>query len=147
LAESPFWQMIRDAMAGNPPPPRAIGIGMTLRHRDCRPGHFEGEIEFEHGAANAMGIIHGGFVATVLDIAMGYASLTLLEESESQRTLEMKINFLDGVPPDRVRVEGDVVRHGHRIAYCEGSVRTAGGTLVARASATFSIRRAGGGKA
>ena len=96
---------------------------------------------FERGATNSLGIIHGGFLASILDIAMGYASLTLLEAGESQRTLEKKINFLKGVPAETVLADGEVLRRGRRTNYCEGSVRASDGTLVARASATFSIQR------
>ena len=94
----------------------------------------------EKGAANSLGIIHGGFIASILDIAMGYASVTLLADGESQRTLEIKINFLEGVPPDRVLADGEVLRRGKRTVYCEGSIRTAEGALVARGSATFAVR-------
>jgi uncharacterized protein (TIGR00369 family) len=113
---------------------------MELRHTACSPGKWRGEITFVKGAANSFGVIHGGFLATLLDIAMGYASLTLLGPDETQRTLEMKINFLRGVPPDRVVADGEVVRRGGRTAYCEGSVRSSDGELVARGSATFYVR-------
>jgi uncharacterized protein (TIGR00369 family) len=114
---------------------------MTLHHREASPGRWRGEVVLEKGAANSQGIVHGGFLASILDIAMGYASLTLLGTEDLQRTLEIKINFLRAAPPDRVLAEGEVLRHGRRTAYCEGSVRAANGELVARASATFAIRR------
>jgi len=114
---------------------------MKLVHRECVPGHWRGEVVFEKGAANSFGIVHGGFLASILDIAMGYASVTLLAAGETQRTMEIKINFLESVPPDRVRADGEVLRRGKRTVYCEGSIRTDEGALVARGSATFAIRR------
>jgi uncharacterized protein (TIGR00369 family) len=138
---SSSWQGLHDALCGEGlPPARTIGVKMKLHHRRVERGRWSGEIVFERGAANSFGIIHGGFLASILDIAMGYASLTMLGEGESQRTLEMKINFLSGVPPDSVLADGEVLRRGRRTTYCEGSVRSADGALVARASATFAIR-------
>jgi uncharacterized protein (TIGR00369 family) len=114
---------------------------MTLHHRSAAPGRWKGEIVFERGAANSQGIVHGGFLASILDIAMGYASLTQLGEGELQRTVEIRVAFLSPAPPDRVLADGEVLRRGRRLVYCEGSVRSAAGELVARGSATFSIRR------
>ena len=139
--QSASWQALHEALrTGELPPPRIVGVKMKLVHRECAPGRWRGEVVFEKGAANSLGIVHGGFLASILDIAMGYASVTLLADGESQRTLEIKINFLEGVPPDRVLADGEVLRRGGRTTYCEGSVRTATGKLIARGSATFAVR-------
>jgi uncharacterized protein (TIGR00369 family) len=133
--------MLQDFLHGAVvPPPRRIGFGMDLMHTSCSPGRWSGSVSFARGAANASGVIHGGSLAAILDVAMGYASLTLLGAEETQRTLEMKINFLRGVPPDQVLAEGEVIRRGGRTVYCEGSVKTTDGDLVARASATFYVK-------
>jgi uncharacterized protein (TIGR00369 family) len=138
---SPSWDALHEALrSGTLPPPRTVGVKMKLHHRSVAPGRWSGEVVFERGATNSLGILHGGFLASLLDIAMGYASLTQLESGETQRTLEMKINFLEGIPPENVQIEGEVLRRGKRTAYCEGSIRSVGGELIARASATFSIR-------
>jgi uncharacterized protein (TIGR00369 family) len=137
------WRSIHDAIqSGSLPGPSAIGVEMRLEHRHCERGRWKGEIVFERGAANSSGIIHGGFLCSILDIAMGFASLSVIEASESQRTLELKVSFLAGIPPDRVLVEGEVLRRGKRTVYCEGSVHSSTGELVARASGHFAIRRA-----
>ena len=136
------WPAIQGLLHGaEAPPPRPLGVRMSLHHRGASPGRWNGEVVFQKGAENNQGIVHGGFLASILDIAMGYASLTLLGEGDLQRTLELSINFIHAAPPDRVLAEGEVLRPGRRTAYCEGSLRTADGTLVARGSATFSIRR------
>ncbi len=141
MARSRSWPAIQRLLGGEAPPPRPFGVRMTLHHGSASPGRWTGTIVFERGAANSQGIVHGGFLASILDVAMGYASLTLLGPDDLQRTLEIKVNFLRAVPPDRVLAEGEVVHRGRRIAYCEGAVRTADGRLVARGTATFSIQR------
>ena len=141
MAGSRSWPAIHGLLSGEIPPPRPLGVRMTLHHREASPGRWQGNVVFEKGAANSQGILHGGFLASILDIAMGYASLTLLGPEDMQRTLELTINFLRAAPTDHVLVDGEALRHGRRTAYCEGSVRAADGELVARASATFAIRR------
>ena len=141
MARSRSWPVVQRLLRGETPRPRPLGVRMTLHHRSASPGRWAGTIVFERGAANSQGIVHGGFLASILDVAMGYASLTLLRDDELQRTLEIKVNFLRGVPPDSVLVEGEVVHRGRRIAYCEGTVRTADDRLVARGTATFSVQR------
>jgi len=140
-SRSPAWDALHEALrSGKLPTPRTLGVKMKLHHRAVERGRWRGEAVFERGGGNSFGVIHGGFLAWLLDIAMGYASVTQLEPGETQRTLEMKINFLSGVPVDNVAIDGEVLRRGKRTAYCEGSVRTLAGELVARASATFSIK-------
>src|SRR5262249_23659698 len=96
-------------------PPRPPGVRLMLHHRPATRGRWAGEIVFERGAANSQGIVHGGFLASILDVAMGYASLTLLADDELQRTVEIKVSFLRPAPPDRVLAEGEVLRRGRRI--------------------------------
>src|SRR5262245_45854932 len=141
MAGSRSWPGIQALLRGEALSPRALGVRMTLHHREATPGRYRYEVVFEKGASNSQGIVHGGFIASILDIAMGYASLTLLGAEDLQRTLELSVNFLRAAPTDRVIAEGEVLRPGRRTAYCEGSLRSADGELVARASATFTIRR------
>ena len=141
MAGSKSWPAIHGLLGGEIPAPRSVGVRMTLHHRGASPGRYRCEVVFEKGAENNQGIVHGGFLASILDIAMGYASLTILGENDLQRTLELQVNYLRAVPPDRVIAEGEVLRPGRRTAYCEGSIRSADGELVARGSATFAIRR------
>jgi len=128
-------------LRGEAAPPRPLGMRMMLHHRHAAPGRWSGEIVFDRSAANSQGIVFGGSLAAILDVAMGYASLTLLADDELQRTVEMKVSFLRPAPPDRVLADGEVLRRGRRLAYCEGTIRVPDGTVVAKASGTFSVGR------
>jgi len=88
---------------------------------------------------NPQGTVHGGFVATVLDSAMGCSALTLLPAKAGHTTLEFKISLVRPLFADsgQVRAEAWVVHGGPRILTAEGRLFTADGKVVAHGSTTF----------
>ena len=90
----------------------------------------------EHG--NNLGIVHGGLICTLLDIAMGTAARCAV--GHPVMTLDMQASFLS---PGRgeMTAEGWVLRAGKSILFCEAEVRTADGELVARSSGVFKVAR------
>src|SRR5262245_8609466 len=75
-----------------PPPPmaRLMDIRLTEVARG-RAVFVAMPSEFHY---NPLGIVHGGFAATVLDSAMGCAVHSTLEAGDAYTTAELKINFL-----------------------------------------------------
>src|SRR3546814_4620846 len=61
---------------------------------------------------NPGGIVHGGWVMTVLDSAMGLAAVTMLEEGGFAPTHETSVKFLKPIHADigPLRVIGTVIR-------------------------------------
>jgi uncharacterized protein (TIGR00369 family) len=94
---------------------------------------------------NPMGTVQGGFLAAMLDDAMGPALFTLLDEGQHAPTLEMKVSFLRPARAGLLIAEGRVVRRGGSVAFLEGTLSTEGGDIVATATATARIvtRQAG----
>jgi uncharacterized protein (TIGR00369 family) len=90
---------------------------------------------------NNLGIVHGGLIYTLLDIAMGTAARCTA--GLPVMTLDMQASFLS---PGRgeMTAEGRVLRAGRSIVFCEADVRTAEGELVAKASGIFKPLRAKG---
>jgi uncharacterized protein (TIGR00369 family) len=86
----------------------------------------------EHG--NNIGIVHGGLVATLLDIAMGTASR--LAAGAPVMTVDMHVAYM-AVGHGVLIGEGRVVRSGRSIIFAEADVRDTDGVLVARASGIF----------
>jgi uncharacterized protein (TIGR00369 family) len=95
----------------------------------------------EHG--NNLGIAHGGLICTLLDVAMGTAARTQL--GVPVMTLDMQARFL--APGRGVLIgEGQVVRAGRSVVFCEAEVTEEGGELVARGSGLFKpVRERGPG--
>ena len=101
----------------------AFAEGRTTLRVRARPEH-----------TNNLGIVHGGLICTLLDIAMGTAARCTV--GAPVMTLDMQASFLS---PGRgeMTAEGKVLRAGRSIVFCEAEVRAADGALVARASGLF----------
>lgn len=105
-----------------------------------------GRIVFEAEPAdymlNPLGIVHGGFAATLLDSALGTAVQSALPAGSAYSTTDLKVSFVRPLKPDsgRLRAEGEVIHLGRTIATSQGRlVGIDNGKLYAHGSATCSI--------
>jgi uncharacterized protein (TIGR00369 family) len=87
---------------------------------------------------NPIGLVHGGYAATLLDSAMGLAVHTMLPAGTGYTTLEFKISFIKGMTRDTgpVRTEGRTLNVGRRTATAEARITDAKGRLLAHATTT-----------
>jgi uncharacterized protein (TIGR00369 family) len=101
---------------------------------------------------NPLGSVQGGWLATLLDSAVGCAVHSTLPGGKGYTTLELKVNFVrpltDSVP--LVRAEGKVIHTGSQVATAVGRVVGPDGKLYAHATTTCLLveyRSAASGKA
>ena len=93
---------------------------------------------FEEGLTQQHGLFHGGVVASLIDVACGYAALSVMPDDREVLTVEFKVHFLKPAKTDRVIAVGRVVQAGRTLTVCEGSVFDATRTRVlARMTATM----------
>ena len=87
---------------------------------------------------NPLGTVHGGWIATLLDSALGCAVHTRLPAGRGYTTAELGVNYVKAVTPrvPRVRAEGRVIHCGRQLATAEARVVGADGTLYAHATTT-----------
>jgi uncharacterized protein (TIGR00369 family) len=92
-------------------------------------------------AYNPMGIVHGGYFATLLDSACGCAVHSMLTAQQAYTTLELKIAFHKALTAQtgRVRAEGAVITIGRRVAFAEARLIDASGNLYATATSTLLV--------
>jgi len=92
-------------------------------------------------AYNPMGIVHGGYFATLLDSACGCAVHSRLTAQQAYTSLELKIAFHKAMTRDtgRVRAEGRVRSIGRRVAFAEASLLDADGRLYGSATSTLLV--------
>lgn len=83
---------------------------------------------------NGHGTIHGGCLATLVDIAMGAAVASA--GAEAPVTIEMKVSYLEPAQQGELRAQATVRKRGRRITIVEAEVQQDGDT-VAMATATF----------
>lgn len=120
-----------------------VPIGQTLDFVpvDWEAGRivFQGTPRFEF--YNPIGTVHGGYLATLLDSAMGCAVHSTLAQGIGYTTLELKVNYVrpltDKVGP--VRAEGKIISVSRRIGTAEGRAYDAAGRLYAHATTTCMI--------
>jgi uncharacterized protein (TIGR00369 family) len=93
---------------------------------------------------NPLGTVHGGWVATLLDSAMGCAVHSTLAAGRTYATVDMTISLVRAVTAGtgRLRCEGKIVHAGARIATAEGRVWDGAGTLIAHGTETCLILNA-----
>ncbi len=116
--------------------PIAKTLDFILAETAFGRAEFQGRPLFAH--YNPLGTVHGGWIATLLDSAVGCAVHTTLPAGKAYTTLELKVNFIkalsDRVP--LVRAIGNVIHAGGRTATAEGRLVGPDGTLFAHATTT-----------
>ncbi len=136
--------VLQDAIAGaGPLPPCSALLGWRALH--IEPGHVRVEYTARDEFCNPMGHVQGGFLAAMLDDAMGPALFTLLDEGQAAPTLEMKVSFLRPARPGVIIAEGGVLQRTRGVAFLEGVLAAEDGTLLATATATARIMTSSNG--
>jgi uncharacterized protein (TIGR00369 family) len=111
---------------------RLMGLEITYPAEDACEVAFEAA-DF---LFNPQGTLHGGILATALDIAMGH----LLNRANGApgTTLEMKVQFLAPVRGGRVTCRGEALRRGGTW-FLRAEARDEAGALVAFATSTWKL--------
>ena len=125
-------------------PPAAALLGWQALNLE--PGHVRVRYTARAEFGNPQGAIQGGFLAAMLDDAMGPALFTTLNADGFAPTIEMKVSFLRPARPGTLIAEGRVVHRTRSLAFLEGTLATQDGDLVATATATARIMPAGNGE-
>ncbi|RJQ79099.1 PaaI family thioesterase [Pseudonocardiaceae bacterium YIM PH 21723] len=91
-----------------------------------------------HSTANAMFVVHGGVLTTLLDTAISAAVFTQLPDGTGFTGLDVKVNFVRpvGLDDDALRCEATTIHVGRKTAIGEGRITSAEGKLVAQATST-----------
>jgi uncharacterized protein (TIGR00369 family) len=93
---------------------------------------------FDDGLTQQHGLFHGGVVASLVDVACGYAALSTMPADREVLTVEFKVHFLKPARTERLIAVGQVVQSGRTLTICEGSVFDATRTrLLARMTTTM----------
>jgi uncharacterized protein (TIGR00369 family) len=122
-----------------PPPPIMITLG--YRPVEFERGRVVFEAELDGRAYNPIGVIHGGFAATLLDTATGCAVHSTLPAGTGYTTIELKVNYLRPLVAElgRITATGKVISSGRRTALATGEITDKDGKMIAYASSTCLI--------
>lgn len=139
-----FLQSLVDRTQVAPPFAEASDIWIT----EVAEGRavFEGKPSLRF--YNPLGTVHGGWISTLLDSAMGCAVHTTIKAGQAYTTVDMNVSFVRPVfeKTGVLRCEGKIIHAGGRIATSEGRVWDKSGTLIAHGTETCAIMNLPGAK-
>lgn len=134
-----WLEQIRKGAAQPPPVYTLLGIQVV----DFAPGSATVRLVAHPRLGNPAGAVHGGVLATALDVAMALAVDTELTDGGHARTVDMSVRFLDASPANAASLLaiGKVLSMRSRLAFADATIRTDCGVLLATSSGVFSVPR------
>ena len=97
------------------------------------------DLPYNSNLDHALGGIHGGIYATMLDNAGWFASALTHEKSCWVATSEMSFHLFAAAKQTNLRAVGKVIKSGKRQDVCEMRLYEANDQLIAHATGTFII--------
>ncbi len=120
----------------------ALHAHLGLRIVQLDPGAAVIEMPVLPPALNGSGNLHGGAIATLVDVACGMSAGTASGFDRVNQTLvtaDMHIRYLGRPKTSAVRGEGRVVRVGRQLVVVEGRVVDTADNVIAAADAAFML--------
>ncbi len=122
-----------------PMPP--ISVLMNVTGAEVEEGHMVFTAQPLECHYNPIGLVHGGFAATLLDSVMACAIHSRLPQGQAYTTLDLNTHYVRAITLETgpVRAEGKVVHLGARMATAEGRIIDAQGRLYAHGTTTCMV--------
>ena len=119
-----------------PTPPIANTLDFCMIHIEEGHAVFQGTPGPKH--LNPLGTIHGGWISTLLDSALGCSVHTKMPVGRGYTTAELSVNIVRALSPkiERVRAIANVLHCGRQLATAEAKLVGPDGTLYAHATTT-----------
>jgi uncharacterized protein (TIGR00369 family) len=132
-------ETLRALLAAGKRPPIAVTLGFDLLEIEPGRAVFAGTPGVH--AYNPLGMVHGGYAATLLDSACGCAVHSQLRATQTYTTLELKVAYHKPLTSETglVRAEGTVLSLGRRVAFAAAKLTDASGRLYASATSTLLV--------
>jgi uncharacterized protein (TIGR00369 family) len=122
-----------------PMPPLAALLGFRI----LEVGHGRVVLGGDPQAAfyNGHGSVHGGYAASLLDTALGFAVNSTMPAGRAYATLELKITLIRALRETTgpIRCIAAAVHLGNRVATAEGRIVDAGDKIYAQGAATSMV--------
>lgn len=110
-------------------------IGAKIEH--VEKGKVTISCESKDTLLQQQGLLHGGVITTLADVAGGYAALTTMPENAEVLTVELKINLMRPAIANKVIAIGEVIKAGKTLAIVEATVTDEDNKLLAKMMSTM----------
>lgn len=141
IAGREFLERLRD---GRLPPPPFIAL-LGLRLETIEDGRVVFTAEPGEHLYNGIGLVHGGFVASLFDSAIGCAITSVMPAGKYAVTLDLQVRYFKPLTAasGTIRCEGTTINVGRTTATGEGRLEDAAGRLCGHATSTCAILKGG----
>ncbi len=114
-------------------------LGMRLV--DVQPGRATLALPFAPELITMTGVVHGGAIASLIDVAGMVAAWSEAEVTGNPRgsTVALTVNYLAPANNEDLGATATVLRRGRSLVYLDIEVRGASGNLVAKGLATYKL--------
>lgn len=128
-------------MALQIPPNCDLTLGMVCTDKST-PGSTTWRVRVDERFLNPAGVVQGGFLAAILDSAMGASAVTVVGERKViVANTEMKVSFLRSARVgDVLTCVATVLKPGRVISFLEARILDQDARLVATASSTYLVK-------
>lgn len=108
-----------------------------LEAEQTAEGHARVTLQADERHLNPHGTVHGGVIATLLDVAMGTAvASTPGDDSDRPVTIEMKVTYLEPARTGLLQATAKVHKRGKRITIVEAELEQ-DDEMISHAIGTF----------
>ena len=112
---------------------RLLGIKLDA----IEPGDATLSLQIRDDFKQNAGVVHGGVIASLIDSAIAFAIIPLLNPGERTTTVDLTISYLRPLVSGRVIARAKVLRAGGRIIATSAELFDEGGNLAATALSTY----------
>ena len=132
-----YLERVRDGAIPLAPFVELLGLHLD----EVADGHVTFSLMPSERLYNAVGLVHGGVAATLLDTAIGCAITTKMPPGRYAVTLDLQVRFFKPLlaTSGRIRCEGSVINVGRTTATGEGRVIDESGRIHAHATSTCAV--------
>ena len=89
---------------------------------------------------NSVGVVHGGVISTLVDVAMSNLVATDDDGVQKAVTIDLHTTFLQGATGKTLTAEAEISKQGRTLLYADCKVFDDQLQLVAKATGTFFIK-------
>lgn len=114
---------------------------LDIRMTEAREGHVVFECIPDAHLYNPNSVVHGGFIATMMDFACGYVAMSKVGPGFTITSVEIKISYHKAVTKNTgpIRAIGSIVSSGRRMIFAEAKLLDSNDRLLASATSSLLV--------